>query len=534
MTTASQPPDLPAGIDLLFELALHERRAGRLEEAAAAYRRVLAIRPNLAEAHVNLGNVLTEQRKLDDAAAQYKSAIALNPNLFQACNNLGNILREQGELEQALAHYHQAIALNPDYADAHNNVAGVLRSQGKLAEAVERYQHAIALRPDFADAHNNLAGVLKQLGRFDEALAHYDRALALRPDFVQAHYRRTDLKTFRAGDADLAALEALAADTARLPRHRKPPIHFALAKALEDVGDYPRAFEQWLRGNALKRSQVNYDEASCQRGFRAIADLFDANLLARARAPWDLSPVPIFIVGMPRSGSTLVEQILASHPQVDAGGELKNLERVVRATSDPGGWSASYPALIQALDADGLRRLGQAYLASLPALSDGKTHITDKLPGNFLRIGLIHLILPGARIIHTVRDPVDTCVSCFTRLFADVPFSYDLAELGRHFRCYHELMEHWRRVLPAGSVLDVAYEDLVDDLETHARRLIEHCGLAWDDRCLSFHETSRPIATPSNVQARQPLYRSSVGRWRRYEAYLQPLLAEIDDCRSTE
>ena len=309
-------------------------------------------------------------------------------------------------------------------------------------------------------------------------------------------------------------------------------IYFALAKALDDVGDYRRAFEYWMRGNALKRCEVDYDEAASQRGFRAIADLFDAKQMNRWEAPGDPSTVPIFIVGMPRSGSTLVEQILASHPQVQAAGELTNLDRVVQAACDRGGRPIPYPAWIQGLDAEGFGRLGQAYVTSLPALLEGKTRITDKLPANFLRIGLIRLMLPNARIIHTLRDPVDTCVSCFTRLL--LPYSYDLAELGRQYRWYHELMAHWRSVLPAGAMLDVVYEDVVDSLEEQARRLIDFCGLPWDDRCLSFHETSRPIATPSNVQVRRPLYRSSVQRWRRYEAHLQPLLAELKGCRQPQ
>ena len=180
-------------------------------------------------------------------------------------------------------------------------------------------------------------------------------------------------------------------------------------------------------------------------------------------------------------------------------------------------------------------RLGADYLASLPPLPAGKTRISDKMPMNFAYVGLIHLILPNARIIHTVRDPVDTCVSCFSRLFSSgVRFSYDLAELGRYYRWYHELMAHWRAVLPAGTMLDVAYEDVVDNLEAQARRLIDYCGLTWDDRCLSFHKTSRTVATPSNVQVRRPLYRSSVARWRHYEAYLQPLLAELESCRGGE
>ena len=308
-------------------------------------------------------------------------------------------------------------------------------------------------------------------------------------------------------------------------------IHFALGKALEDVGDYQRAFQHLLQGNALRRREITYDEADCQEMFRLIAELFDSELFDRFRGVGDPSPVPIFIVGMPRSGSTLVEQILASHPQVHAAGELTNLFRVVETVSDSAGRPIPFPRCVSALDADGFRRLGQAYLASLPLIAAGKTRITDKMLGNFLDVGLIHLMLPNARIIHMMRDPVDTCVSCFSKRFSTgQAFSYDLAELGAFYRCYHELMAHWRSVLPAGALLDVSYEDVVDNLEEQARRLIDYCGLPWDDRCLSFHENRRHVTTASNVQVRRPLYRSSVARWRRYEAYLQPLLAELDRC----
>ncbi len=304
-------------------------------------------------------------------------------------------------------------------------------------------------------------------------------------------------------------------------------VHFALGKALEDVGDYGRAFEHFLKGNALKRREVHYDEAAEERNLQLIADVFDSSLIERFAGVGDPSAVPIFIVGMPRSGSTLIEQILASHPQVQAAGERSNLDRIVR-TATGADKQIPFPASIRALDTDGFRRLGQAYLASLPALGPGQERITDKTPSNFHHVGLIRLILPNARIIHTMRDPVDTCVSCFSTLFAQgQTFSFDLAELGRYYRRYDELMKHWRSVLPAGALLDVSYAEVVDDLEAQARRLIEYCGLPWDDRCLSFHETSRPIRTASNVQVRRPLYRSSLARWRRYEAFLEPLLAEL-------
>ena len=276
-----------------------------------------------------------------------------------------------------------------------------------------------------------------------------------------------------------------------------------------------------------------YHEAADQQFFRLIAKTFDAGLVERFAGAGDPSPVPIFVLGMPRSGSTLVEQILASHPQIHAAGEMTNLDRVVRSLRDTVGRPIRFPQCAGGFDTESLRRIGQAYLASLPPLPEGKTRITDKLPSNFIYVGLIRMILPNARIIHTVRDPVDTCVSCFSRLFgAGHAYCYDLAELGRYYRAYHELMAHWRAVLPAGSMLDVAYEDVVGDLETQARRLIDYCGLPWDDRCLSFHTTSRTVSTASNLQVRRPLYRSSVQRWRRYEAHLQPLLTELEACRS--
>jgi tetratricopeptide (TPR) repeat protein len=564
MTTASQTPGEPTEFDALAALAQREARAGRMAEAAAAYRKILALRPDVADTYNNLGNVLIDQGKLDEAAAQFQRAVTLEPGLVEAHNNLGAALRKQGKLEQALAHLEQAIARRPDFAEAyynlgnvlkdqgklqqaavqferavalkpglfqaHNNLGSILRGQGKLDQATACFSRALAINPHYPDAHNNLGKVLEEEGKFDEAVVCYEQALSLWPDHAEAHYNRANLKTFRAHDADLAALEAIAADPNRLPAGKMVYIHFALGKALEDVGDYPRAFEQWILGNALKRREVNFDEAAYQQTCQLVADVFDASLFDRFAAAGDSSSTPIFVLGMPRSGSTLVEQILASHPQVQAAGELENLERVVKTVGDSTGRPVPYPTWIAALDANILRRLGQAYLASLPTPPAGKTRIVDKAPSNFLRVGLIRLILPGARIVHTVRGPVDTCVSCFSRLFNDLPFSYDLAELGRYYRGYYELMAHWRSVLPAGTMLDVAYEDVLDNLEQQVRQLIDFCGLPWDNRCLSFHETSRPIATSSNVQVRRPLYRSSLDRWRRYEAYLSPLLAELEPC----
>ncbi|HTU25617.1 MAG TPA: sulfotransferase [Pirellulales bacterium] len=557
---------MPTEFNTLVARAQEEHRAGRLTEVVETYRRMLALRPGVAEIHNNLASALVALGRTDEAVAEFERATALKPTLLEAQIGLGDLLHEQGKLADAIVRYRQAIALRPDLAETHNNLGAALaslghveeglahcqralvmrpglfpahhnlgniyRRKGRLAQAAEHYRQAIAMQPDYAEAHHNLANVLKEQGRFDEAQASYERALALRPDYTEALYHLTDLKKYQAGSAELAALEALAETPENIPPAKRLYLHFALGKALEDAGDYDRAFAHLAAGNALRRGQIKYNETAYLGYLRRIADAFDPALFARFATAGDPAPTPIFIVGMPRSGSTLVEQILASHAQVQAGGELTLLDDVVHSIADKAGRHVSFPACAAAIETDGWRQLGAAYLKGLPPLEAGKTRITDKMPKNFVYAGLIRLILPGARIIHTVRDPVDTCVSCFSRLFmSGLAYSHDLGELGRYYRGYHALMEHWRAVLPAGTMLEVRYENVVHDLAGQARRMIDFLGLAWDDRCLAFHETERSIATPSSVQARQPLYRDSVERWRRYEAHLGPLLAELAPLR---
>ena len=552
--------------DVLVMLAKGQHRAGRLADAAATYRQILALRPDAAEIHQylgdallgqglhqpalaeyetatalnpklvhaqnNLGNLFRQAGRLDEAAARYQQVLALRPDLAEPHNNLGNVLLEQGRTDEAAARFSQASALRPDLAEPHNNLGNVLRAQGQSAAAAARYRRAIALRPNYAEALNNLGNIHWEQGQFEEAAALFRSALSFNPELAQARFHLSEIHQFAAGDPELAALERMAAEPGRRSPADRIYVHFALGKACEDAGQYARAFDEWQQGNAQKRAQIEYDAAAELERLPLIAARFDRALFDRLAEAGDPSSLPIFIVGMPRSGSTLVEQILAGHGQVHAGGELTNLDRLVRAVRDGAGRPIPFPAWAEALDARAVRQLGQTYLASLPPLPPGKTRITDKLPTNFLYIGLIHLILPQARILHTVRDPIDTCLSCYTRLFQDgVPYGYDLAELGGYYRAYRELMDYWHRVLPAGTLLDVRYEDVVDDLEAQVRRLLEFCGLPWDDRCLKFHEVRRPVATSSNVQVSRPLYRSSVERWRRYEPFLGPLLEALGSRR---
>ena len=490
---------------------------GKLDEAAVCQERALALKPDLAEALSNLGIVRQAQGKLAEAVACYERALALKPDYADAHNNLGTAFLDQDRIEEAVMHYERALALKPNFASAHNNLGNARARQNRIDDAKLHYESALALKPDYANAHNNLGNVLKEQGKFGDAMAHYRRAIALQPDYAEAHLNRSDIKFFERGDADLTALEALAQSD--LPADKAMYIRFALAKALDDSRDYARAFEHLLQGNTLKRRQVDYQETQALQLFERIRTVFDSSLLNRLHGMGCPSSAPVFVLGMARSGSTLVEQILAGHPQIHAAGELTILEKMEHR---------GFPESVASLDGPALRGLGESYLSRLPTVASDIIRIIDKLPGNFLRIGLIRLILPNARIIHTMRDPVDTCLSCYSKLFTSgLSFTYDLAELGRYYRGYSELMAHWRSVLPPGVMLDVSYENVVDDLEGEARRLIHFCGLPWDDRCIAFHRTGRPVRTASAVQVRQPLFRSSLERWRNYEAWLSPLLDEL-------
>jgi len=502
---------------------------GRTDEAVAQYERAVTLNPDYAEAHNNLGLALAAKGRMDEAIAHYERALTLKPAYVEAHNNLGTALAVKGRVDEAVARYERALALKPDYADARNNLATALAARGNFDGAIRHYEWALAVNPDHAEAHNNLGNILKDQGKFDDAMAHYGRAIAIKPAYAEPHYNRAGIKTFRPGDAEIAALEALANRDGLSP-NQAVQIHFALAKAFEDSGDYVRAFEHLRKGNDLKRRHINYDELATVKLFQQIATIFDRSLFNRFQGEGDPSSVPIFVLGMPRSGSTLIEQILASHPQIHGAGELQDLEIATGTVLSSIGNPVPFPECVPALDGATLRQMGQSYLARLPALPNGKVRLVDKLPANFLRIGLIHLVLPNAKIIHTLRDPIDTCVSCYSILFsAGQGFTYDLAELGRYYRCYRELMAHWRSVLPPGAMLDLTYEEVVDDLPGQARRLIDYCGLPWDDRCISFHKTSRLVKTASAVQVRKPLFRSSLQRWRKYEAGLGALLRELGD-----
>ncbi len=536
---------------------------GRLDEAEAAYRRAIALNPGHVPAYCNLGVVLKSLGRLGEAEAALRHAIALTPELAEAHLELGNVLQDLGRAGDAEACYRQAIALHPSYAEAHSNLGVALKLQSRFDEAEAALRRAVELRPDVPELLSNMGNVLKDLGRFDEAELFLRRAIAVTPDFATGHsnlavllmergriaeacvaaaqavdleprravfYRHIgEVRRFVAGEPYLAALEALGGEAASLPVPDRVELHFALAKAYDDTGQNDRAFAQLLLGNALKRQQIVYHEAALLGALAHLREVFTPALFQDRSTIGDPSRLPVFIVGMIRSGSTLVEQILASHPQVHGGGELKLFHKAVASVLTTRAGVVDFPDAVPSLSGETLRRIGAAYVADVARLAPEALRVTDKMLSNYFFSGLIHLALPNAIIIHVVRDPVDTCMSCFSKLFTEEQaYTYDLAELGRYYRNYRDMMAHWQHVLPAGRILDVRYEDVVADLESAARRIVAHCGLPWDKRCLDFHKTERAVRTASAIQVRQPLYASAVGRWHAYERHIGPLLAELE------
>jgi len=493
----------------------------RHEEAIVAFNKALALQPDFVPALTNLGNSLFHLRRYDEAAACFARALELKPDYAPAHYNWGTLLGETGLHEQAAEHYKKAREIDPGYAAACNNLGRSLNALGRPLEAMAAYKNALAIDPGSAIAHSGISSSFLYLGNFDEARAAGEKAIELDPDTPAIHRSLAEAKRFTKDDPQIAQLERLAAGKAPLDDEQAAELHLILAKAYGDCGEDERAFTHLLKGNAAKRRCVSYEEREHLEEMRMMAEVFTPELMRAKAGGGDPSERPVFIIGMPRSGTTLVEQILAGHPSVYAAGEQSEFGLNVLGTYAPG----PLPFDIWKLTGDDLRQMGGRYLRRMAGkVREDAPRFTDKLPGNFRFAGLIHLTMPNARLIHVHRNPLDTCVSCFSKHFVgSLNYTYDLAELGRYYRAYEKLMTHWRAVLPQTVMLDVRYEDLVEDFEAGARRIVAHCGLEWDARCLEFYKVTRPVITASSTQVRQPLFKTAVGRHKKYEPWLGPL-----------
>jgi tetratricopeptide (TPR) repeat protein len=448
-----------------------------------------------------------------------------NPLIWRG---FGQALMALGRLAEADAAARRLTQIEPENPQSWITIAAVATRLMRQEEALEAYEKAARLKPEEVRLRLSIGHIHKTLGRRPESEAAYKAALSLDPGIAEAYWSLADLKNYSFSDAEIAAMQGLLASD-KPARSSAAQLCFALGKAFEQRQQYPDAFAHYARGNALRRLDAPFDIEHFEHRAGRIRAFFDAAFFAKRAGSGDPSAAPIFIVGLPRSGSTLVEQILASHSRVEGTMELPNIIRITHQFDDMVASRDGYPETVGTAPMGLLGALGSRYLEETTPLRAGREHFTDKLPNNFSHVGLIHAILPHATIIDARRHPMDSCFSTFKQHFAEgQTFSYDLTDLGRYYRCYLFLMDHWDAILP-GKVLHVQYEELVRDPEANIRRLLEHCRLPFEPACLSFHETRRSVRTASAEQVRQPLYTSGVGYWRHFEAELEPLRRALGD-----
>jgi len=492
---------------------------GRLNESVKSFKKAITINSDYAEAHYNLGFTLQQLGQLEAAMKSYEQAIAIKHAYPNAHNNLGAIHQELGKLDAAIESYEQAITIKPDYADAYNNLGNVLRSLGQMDAGVNCLKKAIAIKPDFAQAHNNLGVSFQERSQVDDAVKQYEKAIALKPDYVSAHHHLSVLKKYIASDPHIAQMQSLLS-TGDLSQSDRTHLCFALAKVNEDLGKQDELFEFLHEGNRLRKEELNYSLDNSQI-LRSIIKKMFSSTLSLSYEPSSIQP--IFIVGMLRSGTSLVEQIIASHHAVHGAGELTSLADIIE------------PILNDCLAKDKYKlsektflSIRQQYLEALSRFNVPENVITDKMPLNCQYIGFILSAFPEAKIIHMKRDARATCWSIYKHYFSSAGngWAYNLDDLAGFYGIYSNIMDFWHQTFP-DKIYDLCYEDLTTNQEEETRKLLKYCELDWDENCLNFHNSKRAVKTASALQVTQKMYQGSSEAWKKHEEYLQPLIKAL-------
>lgn len=502
---------IPHDPNLYLNLGVALSAQGANEKAIKNFKKALSINPNFAEAYYSLGNALHKKNKLEEAIEAYTKALSLKPNYIEAYNNMGITLKDQGKLEEAIEAYNKTLSIQPDYVDAYNNMGITLKEQGKLKEAIKVYKKAISIDPDYAEAHYSFGNALQEQGKIKEAIEVYTKVLAINPNHAYAHRNLSSIKKYTIDDSHfLQVQECFGKED--LSKDGECNLRFALANIYEDLGELDQAFKYLSEGNTLRKQLLNYSidqDLYLFKKLKSVQQAFLQNSLEISRASPNI--IPIFIVGMPRSGTTLAEQIISSHSRITGAGELKYVEK----------FGLSLATGYSTIDLASISKFRSKYLAYLSKVANGKKIVTDKMPQNFRFIPLISAALPEAKFVHLQRNAAATCWSNYRHYFATkgLGFCYDIEDLISYYGLYTNLMKLWQSQY-GNKIYNLDYEKLTNNQERETKRLIKYLGLTWEDSCLSPHKNKRSVRTASQQQVRQKVYKGSSERWRKYAPYL--------------
>ena len=501
---------------------------GQFREAEKQAQSLLQENSRDVNAALLLARIAINARCYDDAEQLLVRITEIAPGFVAAWHDLGSVLKELNRFEEAVKALQEAVRLDPANAVTHYFYGAALAMAAQPEAAIEAYRKAVDLDPDLSGAYLGLGHVLKTVGDQDGGVAAYRRAIELRPDFGEIYYSLSNLKTFKFSDQEIAGMEERVGNNA-LPIDCQVHFAFSLGKAYEDKADYAAAFRYYELANRRHRETIAYDPVQTEVAHEKIRKAFSLEFFEHQAQMGTgcRDPDPIFILGLPRSGSTLLEQILASHTLVDGTSELPDISMIAQSVTNKA-QGRTFPMSMPELTSEELTALGKQYLSQTRRHRGSAPFFTDKMPNNFAYVGFIKAILPNAKIIDARRHPMDSCVGCFKQHFAKgQTFTYDLFELGEFYLEYERMMTHWDAVLP-GQVLHVEYENVVSDLETQVRRLLEFCGLEFEQSCVNFHETKRAVRTASSEQVRQPIYQGSLATWKRFGSDLDVLREVLD------
>ena len=511
----------PDDFETLSSLGVIQNLLGQPDKAVNAFTKAIDSNPNHSGIHNNLGITFSKMDRHDEAIACFQKAIQVNPTSPEAYFNMGMAFDAQGNSDKAFECFQNTLNQEGASPDLMNKVGVALQKQGKFDKAIDVLQKALLLKPDSAETYGIIADAYKELGKFDEAVKYYKQVLRVKPDETRIFPVLVSCRKYETPDHE---------DITRIQKALKRPslidedamhLHFALGKAFDDCGDYETAFGHYQKGNSIKHRMLDFDARYFDENNEKILRFFTGDFFSNLNFSGSQSERPVFIVGMPRSGTTLAEQILSSHSKVHGAGELQKIPLLVAKLLKD---SESYQECFERTDQEELRSLAEEYEEYLQHISgDEILRVTDKMLPNFVELGFIAIFFPRSHVIHCRRDPLDTCLSNYFQLFAKGnEQAYDLTDIGHYYRQYEQFMAHWRKLLPL-QIYEIQYEELVASPEKKSRELINFLGLEWEENCLSFHKTRRSVKTASSWQVRQPIYTKSRHRWKNYEKFLGPL-----------